>query len=51
MLSDRKIKRFIGRIIWNFAETNHIALRRFAPTVFGWMIGAKKKKHHEQKTS
>ena len=40
----RKIKMCIGELIWNFSESNHLKLGKFAPTIFGWMIGAKKTK-------
>jgi len=36
------MKRFIGRTIWNAAERYGFGLGRFAPTCFGWMIGAKR---------
>lgn len=32
---------FLGSCIWNTSEYLHIPLRRFAPIVFGWMIGVK----------
>ena len=35
---------FIASCIWNTSEYLHIPLGRFAPTIFGWMIGAKKNK-------
>lgn len=35
---------FLGSCIWNTSEYLHIPLRRFAPIVFGWMIGVKGKK-------
>lgn len=38
------MKKIIGRAIWNFAETFHINLGRFAPIIFGWMIGRKGKR-------
>jgi hypothetical protein len=44
MLSDRNIKRFIGRIIWDISETMHWPLGKYAPIIFGWMVGAKKRK-------
>jgi hypothetical protein len=28
-------------ILWNLSEWSGIGLGRFAPTVFGWMIGSK----------
>ena len=40
----RKIKKFIGSCIWDFSEFTNIGLGRFAPIVFGWMIGSKGKK-------
>lgn len=36
--------RFIGKLIWDFSEDFRIPLGRFAPIVFGWMIGSKGKK-------
>lgn len=35
---------FIASCIWNTSEYLEIPLGRFAPTVFGWMIGVKNKK-------
>lgn len=35
------MKKLIGKILWNFAESNNISLGKFAPIVFGWMIGSK----------
>ncbi len=35
---------FTASLIWNTSERYKIPLGRFAPTVFGWMIGAKKNK-------
>jgi hypothetical protein len=32
---------FLGSCIWNTSEYLHIPLGRFAPIVFGWMIGVK----------
>jgi hypothetical protein len=37
-------KEIIGSLIWNASESLHIPLGRFAPIVFGWMIGAKPEK-------
>lgn len=34
----------IGSCIWNTSENLNIPLGRFAPIVFGWMIGVKKRK-------
>jgi hypothetical protein len=34
----------IGKLIWGFSEYFNIPLGKFAPTVFGWMIGRKGKK-------
>lgn len=31
----------LGRIIWEVSEYLHINLGKYAPTVFGWMIGKK----------
>ena len=36
--------RFIGLWLWNTAEYFNIRLGRFAPKVFGWMVGSKGKK-------
>ena len=35
---------FLGSCIWNTSEYLHIPLRRFAPIIFGWMIGVKGEK-------
>ncbi len=43
LLSDRNIKRILGRVIWEASETLHIPLGRFALIVFGWIIGSKGK--------
>lgn len=47
-----KFKRLIGTLIWNTKEALGISLGKFAPIVFGWMIGAKgvrvDKKREEQ---
>ena len=34
----------IGKLIWNTSEYLRIPLGRFAPIVFGWMVGCKGKK-------
>jgi len=36
--------KLIGKLIWGFSEYFNIPLGKFAPTVFGWMIGRKGKK-------
>lgn len=41
----KKIKMFIGKLIWETAEDLKIPLGRFAPIVFGWMIGSKGKQN------
>jgi hypothetical protein len=33
--------KIIGRLIWGAAEAHGIDLGRWAPIVFGWMIGRK----------
>lgn len=38
------MKKIIGKIIWNFAETYHISLRGLAPIIFSWMIRRKSKR-------
>lgn len=35
---------FVASCIWNTSENLNIPLGRFAPIVFGWMIGAKPNK-------
>lgn len=35
---------FIASCIWNISEDLKLPLGRFAPKVFGWMIGYKAKK-------
>jgi hypothetical protein len=37
-------KQFIGSLIWNTSEHLKIPLKRFAPIIFGWMIGSKPNK-------
>lgn len=39
----------IASIIWNISEILGPPLGRFAPTVFGWMIGSKEKKKLENR--
>lgn len=34
---------FLASIVWNLSELFNIPLKRFAPTVFHFMIGAKGK--------
>lgn len=36
------MKRKIGKAIWSLEECFHISLGKFAPVIFGWMIGAEK---------
>ena len=40
----KKIKMIVGRILWETTEDLKIPLGKFAPIVFGWMIGCKGKK-------
>ena len=35
---------FIGSLIWNTSEKYKLPLGKYAPIVFGWMIGSKGKK-------
>lgn len=42
--SDRSLKRFIATIIWDVSETMKWPLGKYAPKIFGWMIGSKGKK-------
>ena len=35
---------FVASCIWNISENLKISLGRFAPTIFGWMIGSKGKR-------
>lgn len=37
----KKIKMDIGSAIWNTSEALKIPLGKYAPIVFGWMIGQK----------
>jgi len=37
------MKKFICRCIWDLSEWSHIPLGRFAPVIFGGMIGCKGK--------
>lgn len=37
-------KQFISSCIWNTSEHLKISLGKFAPIIFGWMIGSKGKK-------
>lgn len=39
---------FLGSCIWNTSEYLHIPLRRFAPIIFGWMIGVKGEKFKKE---
>lgn len=36
--------RIIGKIIWELSELSGIGLGKYAPIVFGWMVGSKGKK-------
>ena len=36
--------RIIGKIIWDISEFTGIGLGKYAPIVFGWMVGSKGKK-------
>lgn len=36
--------RTIGKIIWDISEFTGIGLGKYAPIVFGWMVGSKGKK-------
>lgn len=38
------MKKLIAREIWYISESFNISLGRFAPIIFGWMIGSKNKK-------
>jgi hypothetical protein len=38
----------LGSCIWNASECMRIPLGRFAPIVFGWMIGSNKKYKSKQ---
>ena len=40
----KSIKMEVGRVIWNTSETLNIPLGKYAPKVFGWMIGVKGEK-------
>jgi hypothetical protein len=42
------MKKIIAKFIWNASEALHIPLGRFAPTIFGWMIGANSWKKVEE---
>lgn len=36
------MKKRIARLIWNLSEQGHLPpLGKYAPIVFGWMIGSK----------
>jgi len=35
------MKKLIGKIIWELSELFEVGLGKYAPTVFGWMIGSK----------
>lgn len=37
----KRALQFIGGLIWNASERLDVPLGRFAPIVFGWMIGSK----------
>tara|TARA_R110002111_G_scaffold216472_1_gene279087 strand:- start:168 stop:323 length:156 start_codon:yes stop_codon:yes gene_type:complete len=41
---EETLKQFIGSLIWNTSERFKLPLGRFAPIIFGWMIGSKDKK-------
>lgn len=35
------MKKVLGKIIWDISEFSGIGLGKYAPIVFGWMIGCK----------
>lgn len=35
------MKKYVGKLIWDLSECFKVPLGRFAPIVFGWMIGSK----------
>lgn len=37
----RTPKQFLGSCIWNLSEFTNIGLGKYAPKIFGWMIGSK----------
>lgn len=39
----RTPKQFLASCIWNLSEYSNIGLGKYAPTVFGWMLGTKEK--------
>lgn len=43
------MKQQIGEFIWTLSEFTGIGLGRYAPIVFGWMIGRKGKKINNKK--
>jgi len=45
----RTPKQFLASCVWNLSEWSHIGLGRFAPKVFGAMIGSKPKKKQIKK--
>ena len=42
--NEETLKQAIASIIWNTSENLKIPLGKYAPIVFGWMIGSKGKK-------
>ena len=45
--NERTLKSTIASWIWNLAEYFHIDLGKYAPIIFGWMIGSKGKKQNK----
>ena len=37
----RRALQTLGSLIWNASERFRVPLGRFAPIIFGWMIGSK----------
>jgi len=38
------MRKTIGKLIWDLSEFTGIGLGKYAPIVFGWMIGSKGRK-------
>jgi hypothetical protein len=49
LLSDKEIKSYIGLFLWETCETFKINAGRFAPIIFGWMVGSKGKRIDNKK--
>jgi hypothetical protein len=46
----KQSRKYFATVVWNMSESSGIQLGRFAPKIFGWMIGAEGKLVRKVKT-